>query len=62
MSYFHGDVMWQEEYTRAVNTLREREQDSGLAQTRAQKLLEKASQLSLNTTDKLKQLKGDPSF
>ncbi|XP_046682808.1 laminin subunit beta-1 isoform X2 [Homalodisca vitripennis] len=47
----------QSEYNLAVNTLREHSDDSLLAQTRAQKLLEKASQLSLNTTDKLKQLK-----
>lgn len=48
----------QTEYNRAVNTLGERARNSELAQVRAQILLEKASQLSLNTTDKLKQLKG----
>ncbi|XP_054279344.1 laminin subunit beta-1 [Macrosteles quadrilineatus] len=47
----------QDEYSRAVNSLQDRTEDSGLAQAKAQKLLEKASQLSLNTTDKLKQLK-----
>lgn len=48
----------QTEYNRAVSTLEERARNSELAQVRAQSLLEKASQLSLNTTDKLKQLRG----
>lgn len=46
------------QYREAVNALNQRSQDSGLAHTRAQKLLEKASQLSVNTTAKLKELKG----
>lgn len=48
----------QVQYREAVNALNQRSQDSGLAHARAQKLLEKASQLSVNTTAKLKELKG----
>lgn len=47
----------QVQYREAVNALNQRSQDSGLAHARAQKLLEKASQLSVNTTAKLKELK-----
>lgn len=49
----------QDQYREAVNALNQRSQDSGLAHARAQKLLEKASQLSVNTTAKLKELKGN---
>jgi len=47
----------QSAYNQAVDKLEARARDSVLAQARAHNLLEKASQLSLNTTDKLKQLK-----
>jgi hypothetical protein len=42
-----------------MNSLSERTVDSKNAQDRAQKLRDKASQLFLNTTDKLKQLQGN---
>lgn len=49
----------QDTYRHATDKLNQRSQDSGLSRTRAQKLLEKANQLSVNTTAKLKELQGN---
>uniref|UniRef100_A0A1B6DHB4 Laminin subunit beta-2 n=1 Tax=Clastoptera arizonana TaxID=38151 RepID=A0A1B6DHB4_9HEMI len=46
----------QNAYREAKDKLNKRSQDSGLARSRAQMLLERANQLSVNTTQKLKEL------